>query len=744
MGNINTSYTDRVRYILTNIIDGSLIIQEPIGWEDDEKELARNEEYHGIFAKFSNNLKFIGDAKAYIELIDQLQGINADIRLVKEERHPKTDLWTRIYDGYLDLSTIEIEGNELTIRFNSGGLEQMLKSREGQKIELDRNTTLDGFEIDELEPINVELEGRRIFLKTTYKEDLQNNLAVLSNVSNGNTRGCTVPFPIILGNQSHECAHSPIPGTYVLDNSWERNGPGEVGLMFFAVSDRRRVLNIKFTVSFRVVCTQFEHVNSFAFHCRVAQYQGGNLFLHKSSRPILYIPNIFEGINNDAYSFSFNQQIVVEQGDSLALVFDQIASLGNDFHDGHLDINVVNPICKMTIEEDSFFEKSNTKALLIHDVMDRITTIISNKKKVFKSDFLGRKELGYPADGKGALLAITHGFWVRGFDKLPLPLEGPPKIENLFKPLTTCFKDAMTSLDAIMNVGIGIEKNGYEEIVRLEELSYFYNKNVTIRLPNQIKKVKRTQAISKYYSSIEVGYEMGGNYEEACGLDEYNIKSTYSTVITKIKNAYTKISKFRADMYGLEFARRKPKALNNTQDTPYDNNVFWLDLKRGITALFEQRKWEDDLEIEPKGIFSPETATNLRLSPLNCLMRHGWVISTSLLKYLSNYISYGSSEANSKLKTKLQGKPEYAENGNIINSELDPARFDNWIIEFEHECDFSVMEMVNGSSVILGKKILNIYGLIEFTNEKNELEKGWLLNLKPNKQGSWKVIKANR
>ncbi|RKS03740.1 hypothetical protein [Flavobacterium sp. 102] len=38
-----------------------------------------------------------------------------------------------------------------------------------------------------------------------------------------------------------------------------------------------------------------------------------------------------------------------------------------------------------------------------------------------------------------------------------------------------------------------------------------------------------------------------------------------------------------------------------------------------------------------------------------------------------DYVRYGSSTANSQLKTKLIGGNEYAENGNIINPELGNA-----------------------------------------------------------------------
>ena len=87
---------------------------------------------------------------------------------------------------------------------------------------------------------------------------------------------------------------------------------------------------------------------------------------------------------------------------------------------------------------------------------------------------------------------------------------------------------------------------------------------------------------------------------------------------------------------------------------------------------------------------------------------------------------------------------EYAENGNIINSEIAAPRFLPEEIEFEHVCDFDVMQQVNGFTTILGKRILNFYGLVEFINERNEVEKGFLFNLKPNGKGQWKVLKANR
>ncbi|TEB41214.1 hypothetical protein D0809_26665, partial [Flavobacterium circumlabens] len=135
-------YNDRVQYILKNKDLGEIVITEPIGWTDDDKEYSRHETYDGIFPKFSNSLKFVGSAADFIQLIDDLYDIQAEIELVRNERHPQTDVWTLTYSGYLDLSTWNKEDNQVSVKFNSGGLEQEIKARESESVEVDRMTTM--------------------------------------------------------------------------------------------------------------------------------------------------------------------------------------------------------------------------------------------------------------------------------------------------------------------------------------------------------------------------------------------------------------------------------------------------------------------------------------------------------------------------------------------------------------------------------------------------------------------------
>jgi len=753
MGNINPQFNNRVEYTLKNKNFGELVTIEPIGWTDDDKEYSRHEKYDGIVAKFSNSLKFIGDAAEYIQLIYDIDGIMADVELTRRERHPQTDVWTLTYSGFLDLSTWSRENRvQVMVKFNSGGLEQELKARESESVEVDRTTTFDDTKIPELNTIDVELDGRRIFLQTKFATKASDNIAKLSNQTNGNTRGSTIAVPLSLVNKSHESAQAPVQGVLVGDNTWDRTGKAEPGNLFFAISDRDRDLKVSLKLTFKVNIISFDDVNHFTFYARIGKYKDGIDFNFKENI-MLFSKDSYSTLNGNTFTVNYDGIISVLTGESLQLVFDQNYD-GRNGHSSHLEITVSDVVCKVDIDEDSFQEKSTTKAILAYELADRLVTISTNKERVFYSNYFGRKDLGYAVDGPGAYIAFTHGFWVRKFDKLPIPQEETitqDKVTNLFKPLTTSFSDFATSTTAVLNIGIGIETIDNKEVVRIEEKSYFYNRNVTIRLPNQVKNVKRKVATDKYYSALEFGYEKGGDYEEAVGLDEYNVKSNFSTIISRLKNVYIQISKYRADSYGMEFARRKPVTLNDTEDTSYDEDIFWLDLFKNPIGGFEQRFWfnkydrtKDDFEQAPTGIFSPETATNLRFSPVNCLLRHGWWIAASVIKYATDKLKFGSSTANRLLKTKMIGRNEYAENGDILNSELPTARFIPEEIEFEHICDFDVLQQINGTTTILGKEIINLYGLIEFINENGEKERAFFLNIKPNGKGQFKVLKLNR
>lgn len=758
MSNFNQTFNDRVKYVLSCDSDGfdDLVVVEPIGWNNDDKEFARNEEYHGIVAKFSNNLKFIEDGADYINYARAILGINAPLKLTKYIKHPQTDKWTRDYWGYLDMSTWSEEDNQVSIKFNSGGLEELIKAREGEEVEIDRLETIDGKPLPELQVNQFAQDGRRIFLKSKWEDNtFVNDVSFGVYSDDGNTRSKSMGFPLNNSVNSHEQAQSVIAEAYGSENR------GSTGMMILANFDRTRNLTVKgrdiklkpfiydgYTPGigtewswafFKVCLTIYENGIDYDVKERIPLLHFGN---GTNDDALIYNPNVINIHDNLLSIPDFDKEITVNQGESVAIELFIKADLKNYVAQrARFYVRVSETQGNVFVEEDSFFEPSRNKFVFVHDLIDRLCSICANKQNVFKSNFFGRTEIGYLENGYGAHVGLTHGFWIRGFDKLPEPTEQNP---NLFKPLTTSLKDSVDSCSAVFNVGLGIEEINKRERVRLEHMSYFYNNNVTIKLPNVVKKIKRYEAVKHYFSSIEIGYEAGGDYSEAQGLDEPNGKSKFTTVISKIKENFIKISKYRADSYGKEFARRKPKSLFDSLDTQYDKDIWFLDLKKGVTDIFLERKWQDDFQEVPTGVFAPETAINLRLSPFNNLLRHGWVIAAGLAKYPTDYVRYGSSTANSQLKTRLIGGNLYAENGNIINSELGTPRFIPEWVEFEHECDFEVMQMVQGTTIIQGNEIPNFYGTVEYMIKENQWERGFLFNLKPNGEGKWKILRSKR
>lgn len=742
----NPIMNERVRFTLNHKDYGNSVIDEPTGWDStDEKEFARNEDYHGIFAKFSNSLKFVGNGYDYLYNIKAIYGIQTQVRLTKEEKHPKTDEWAKVYDGYLDMSTYEDETQQISVKFNSGGLEEILKARESEEIELSRTTAMDGMFLEPLDNITkyVNLNGRKIFLKSKWEVRKTNNNVLGMSVfsDDGNTRYQSTGYPLeTLVYQSHEEAQ------LVFFDSFANHVVGTTGMMFLAQVDRERTFRIRGkNIEFKTLITRFDYQWAF-FSVNLVTYNNAGAYDRKVRKTLLHYgagdvdfknsDEVLE-IQNQILKLNFDETVTLFEGESLALEILIGADLQDTISGGaRFSVDITDRKGELYVDEDSYFDATKSKFILAHEYLDRITSIITNKKDSFRSNFFGRPELGYMSNGIGALTGLTHGFWVRGFDALPENTEDNP---NLFKPLTTSFKDTISSFNAIWNVGLGIERIGYREKIIIEDLRYFYSRNVTIKLPNEVSKIKRTVATKYVYSGIEMGSKKGGDYSEAMGLDEYNGIGKWNTLFTVVRNTFSKISEYRSDSYGKEFARRKQFSKDPTLDTSYDMDIFTMDLKKGIGETYDERVWQDDFEKEPTGTYSPETATNLRFSPVNMLLRHGWEIAACLTKYPIDFIRYGSSTANSNLTTKLIGKDEFAEDVNIQNSELEKARYVADYIEFEHELDFELLQSIEGFTIVNNERIYNIYGLIEFKTNKG-IERGWLMNLKPGGTGKWKVL----
>lgn len=698
--NNELSRFNRVRYTFYSDILEPLVIEEPANWNDDEKEIIRSDKWFGITKNLSNNLEYYGNAFDYIKSNYDIRGIKMNIRLDKEERNGETDAWELSYTGYLDGSTYKQDKNFIKIKFNESQFFKNIESRMKDKFELERLDDLKGNPIPALTYKNLSLQGRDIFRESLlnnpipYFNKYKNTSVYLYNAFH---------FTFDLIYRSDENVFAPVPtvnsvtGEVAQEANEVVNGVYtgiNIGQAFYITADNENEITIKVTGEF-----DFKRVNgngsdnAVAFNLVRWIYDEDNNFVS----PIIY---------------DLCPDFIVNQGETVTKIIDQTFTFEKRINDSFfiyatyfIDVNETMYIeyrnAKILISENDLGEVTNVDCLRMYDVLDRLFLIITGKQ-CFQSDLLN----GYWKD-----LLMSNGFKIRKFTD---------------KNITISLEEALNCLMAIDDISLIIKNN----TVRVEKKSDAFIPLEVIDI-GEVSNIERELIEKEHFSSIEIGYDFDGKYEEVNGLDEYNIKNTYSTCIDTTDNTLKAISKVRADAYGITLAQLKPFEKFPKLDTAYDKENFLFDAKLIGGNNYELRHWEDDFVDEPTGIFSPQTAFNLRLSPFNSLLRKGKTISCGLQKFPTEMLKYASTEGNSQLVTL------YPERAQIQNNVLAVPYYLPEKITFEKKITLQQFKLI----------VDNPYNLIKFVNEYGKIEYGYICpgnqGIKPNKEGKFTLVKAN-
>lgn len=752
MNDIQPAYFQKSRYFLKGA-DGTVLISAPIGWDEDSKIFKRSKDLHGIFVSLSNNLEFYnGDKKnnggySLIRYTYEKYGINAKLLLVKEEDESGT--WVEAYRGYFDFSTYERDEIKISIKFNESGLYENIKSRGKQDLEISRKDTMDGFPAEDVKIDTVSLEPRGVLIISqlnrtegdgtimyAYNEDdfIMQEIRNFKNYSDIlfyfgfdlNQRACPIPLTMI--SETAGNVQTVYGYNLTADSIGEGYGSnGNTALMFYADSPD----NIELAFDFDIEIETDTYNTATEIRIDLVKYDNGTFYDYAGYTNLLLVssPTLSTKYN---YSGSINTNVNI--GESFCLAVRVKGTSSSAFA---IKINKANVLIRDYIA----IPGSLSQFILPFEGLSKILNVITNEKNILKSNALGRTDIGYSEDGFASLNGITSGFWIRNFKD---------------RDFTTSLQSFMDSFTACWQLGYGIEKIGFTEYFRAEHISHFYNEQVTIKIPGRPSRIVRKCAKDYFYSAIELGYEQPSGtrlYDESQGLDEYNVRNKFSTAITRIENKFLSVSNYRADSTGIEFARRKQQFEFPQTDTRYDYENFIIDMKRGEAEVFQRRLWADDFIVpEPfnyytTGTYSPDKASNLRLSPANTLLRWGFWIKGGFMKNLTEYTRYSSSEGNVLLATQLDkpGSIPIVENGNILNSNFDKNLFNPEIIEFDFKVSTDLMKQVQGFIVDDdGDYIMNYYGLVEFINEDGNYEYGYLLSLEPNGNGKWELLSSTK
>ena len=246
---------------------------------------------------------------------------------------------------------------------------------------------------------------------------------------------------------------------------------------------------------------------------------------------------------------------------------------------------------ELTIYDDSVISDTSHPVILPHELFTNLIAQMNGGE--FYSEFFGREELGYNADGVGAYLAITKGELLRG-----IPLD---EVQ-----IATSFRDAFASYNSVFCLGAVITQGR----IRVEPLDFLFNAEVVAHI-GEVNELQLSPTKEFLFNSVKTGYPKN-EYEEENGRDEFNTEYQYTNSLRAVKKELNTVSKFYGDGYGIEFARRESVRITGTKDSKYDDKIFFIDLLQDEDGNLMTRRLEGILYVS--GIFSPETAINLRIA----------------------------------------------------------------------------------------------------------------------------------
>lgn len=302
---------------------------------------------------------------------------------------------------------------------------------------------------------------------------------------------------------------------------------------------------------------------------------------------------------------------------------------------------------EISVSYASVSDPSNCKAIRGFDLLKRALAKI-NPSIQFNSVLINR-------DWKDLL--FTSGTAIRELEN--------PKIK-------ISFSDLFQTFNSITDVGLGEDMGVY----RLEE-GYYFARNSQIVDIGKVSQGGYQMSIAEELvgNVVKIGYN-DGNTENQDGLQEYNSGQVYDLPTTRIQKEINWVSPVRADQYGIEKLRVDYNITRqSTSDTSSDNDTFMVDCYLDGSDF---RPILGDTYTSVTGLFFPESAYNLRLTPKQNLLRHSAFLASILDRMNGRYIEFASGEKNTDLVT-VKGGVSVAESSSVAVNSLQGKYFQPYI-----------------------------------------------------------------
>lgn len=720
-------------------------IDEPEGWNEDFLSFERDKDSKDIRRKVEIDLNFYGSGSSYLQTLYYGHGAGPICFIIKYEKSVTglNETWDLAYIQKLDLTTFDIDKDTgaVKVKAHEGGLYDLIKNRYDDEVDLLDEYSLDGDYIGPLKTYPFQPTERKIFLKTLLEGDYDRyrigtgywESAVIYS-------GRPVPFDIVFKSDGAGDIQQPTLVNEIYNDGRDRSAPADptigytVGsdMPLFFEAEETKEIRVKASVTFQL--TEFEDrfvegTPTLAVRFIKSYKAEDGEQKVKEFDTLIEIP-IYSNINVE-HTVELDKTVTLEKDESLSLIYVTevaIDSTLNPFKNGYAN-TFVNSKATISLFDLTSYPPQVGRCIKPKDLFDRIVAKITGKVGLLRSDVFGE-------GGEMEYKVVDNGFFARGFPDKYTDADGA-EIAIQFK---TSFKEAYQAFEGITPMCWLTQKEGNKEIVRIEPDTYSMQnfEGITLEAADEISEKCSAKDL---FSKIELGHEGDLEYEEVNGLDEPNGKSSFATHLgASVNNTYSKLSPYRYDSQGYELTRRVFFAAFPYKDTSRDEDK-WIHDAKLVNNIIMHRLWQEDFDAAPKGIFDPDSAWNLRHSPMNLLLGgHGRSVRRCLYHDESKFIRFAASNANQNLITYPQGIElrEGGEDGKIQIGSLKKQRIKADTITMTIKVTQELRKQLEGYNE---NGVKNIFGLIAYP-EKGVKKYGRLVKLTSGETSKLELIKA--
>jgi hypothetical protein len=715
--------------LISNTI-GSIVIEKnsPVGINELTQTVKRSKEA-GVIFEVILDLEFIKAGRRFIKRAYEETGrIDAEVFVNIYERDYNAKKWRLWAEGRINFNKYELEEDRVTVNIEQVGFQRRVLNLFETDVDLETTESENGTAIPSIEMLTPEYHSKTIlksYSATPTDVDPEDPFTVTYQQLNvlgedyptcATPGGCTRGFDQTAYGQvdTGKIIFDEIPETFTLPWGFSQD-PNRPSIITFSEAGTIKELEVSLRLKHSIASARSGGDIDFCGDSDIGFKEVKAWFLHKrlngdivtSTSFGTWSSNVGCGAAGAVGEFETKiytaTDVDIQIGDQIFVYYtfrvygDYTQSLlgAAGRIDYHLSVQAEKAETYIRVRQETTFAPTQNKTVFLHDAIEKCCQFITNQVDCFRSDLLGRTERGYDVDGEYGLLGYTSGNWLRGRSD---------------KKLFTNLKELIDFINSIACVGFGFEYVDGKYILRVEKISYFYNKNTKILSLSGVAKIKKKLLPKNYYNSIEYGYAEKLDVSIANAIDEFNTLRRSIIPITNTKNILKVATKVITGGYPIEVQRRLSIS---TEDGKQDDKNFGVILTRNL-SIFVTKKDEGYETIT--GVTDPSSGYNYDISPARNLRNWFQVVASSLVGISNKVLKFSFGEVNYVMTSKKTAESFIvAEDGNVDLSNVEPI-WENEAYEFSHPLSRDEFMILKNSP----------YGYIEFTDRFGEKFEGFI------------------